>query len=94
MPKATDKHRVWIEIKPKVDTPEGWQEAVELANNMLNKLSERNQQRDTFEYVVYEDKFGRECAELQLIMGGGSYTVQTDNGAWFNLDYLGRKEEK
>ena len=84
MPKATDINMVWIEIKPKVDTPEGWQGAVELVNNMLNKLSE--DEHKTFSYA--------KSGNLLLNKNGGSYTVQTDNGAWFNLDYLGRKEEK
>mgnify|MGYP003650414592 CR=1 FL=1 len=76
-----ETNRVWLEIKPKVDTPEGWQEAVELVNNMLNRLSDSDEQGKTFGYAN---------GELHYYHGGG-YSVQTDNGCWFNLDYLGRK---
>ena len=74
---------VWLEIKPKVDTPEGWREAVELANNMINRLSESDEQGKTFSYS--------KSGELHRNTGGGGYYVQEDHGAWFNLDYLGRK---
>ena len=75
---------VWIEIKPLHDTAEGWREAVDLVNNMLNRLSEDEVKRPRFRYTTE--------GELQYLHGGGEYsTLEGDKGYWFNLEYFGRK---
>jgi hypothetical protein len=75
---------VWIEIKPLHDTAEGWQEAVELVNNMLNRLcGEDEEGRKHFRYTPE--------GELHYLHGYGEYsTIEGDKGYWFNLDYFGR----
>lgn len=75
------KNRIWIEL----DAPKNLEHANEqcrLANVMLSRLG---------------DTHGKEFfyMEMEGYCYGGDmgYECLTDNGKWFNLDYLGRTSE-
>lgn len=98
-------HLVWIELEvpvvvlkgrraPKsardgniIQTEEGkraWMvERAKLASDMLRRCGAEGEDR----IFVRDDKgLPRYCRSF----GGGSYEVLNDNGAWFDLTYLGR----
>lgn len=80
--------RVWIELEPCMlrDSAEqicAWmEERVRLANNMLRRLGV---DRDVFTVLENDGVY-----EYAADEGGQAFSVLTDNGKWFNLDYLGR----
>ncbi|MDO8839628.1 MAG: hypothetical protein Q7V31_11935 [Parvibaculum sp.] len=82
-------HRVWIELD-KITSPEQAEEACALVNRMLDRLCELDDGPD--EGQPNRQRFWYHSEKNCYCYGGvGGYTEQTDRGAWFNLDYLGRE---
>ena len=73
-------NRVWIELeKPRDDAHA--QEICKQANNMLRRLSDG----------PFEAKFIWAPEKKRYLYGSNmGYSVLTDNGEWFNLEYMGR----
>lgn len=92
MPKKTtttpDRElRVWIEL-PKPADKEHAEQLCGLANNMLKRLEKPH------EGPAERGFFWSEHEKRYCYGGAMGYTVLSDGGQWFNLEYLGRPLEE
>jgi hypothetical protein len=90
---ARTENRIWIELdKPPRDMHDArdrkafYDRQCELANNVLRRLSPRaDMEGQPISKFWYSEHEARYCYG-----GPGGYRTLSDNGEWFNLDYLGR----
>ncbi len=80
-PKMPECNRVWIELEPATDCKEGDIRAAR-ANDMLKRLGVTIPTNGVF---WYNARTGMYCVTID---SGGSFLECTDNGHWFNLDFL------
>lgn len=74
-------NRVWIELEQPASAEHG-AEIARAANRMLYRLGDGTERQDTFWWSQKDHRF--------CYGGPMGYHVCSDNGWWFNLDYLGR----
>jgi hypothetical protein len=88
MENKMSEKRVWIELD-KVDNFNDAKENCELANQMLSKLGVNH---NPF-YAVKNQKYTNTFYNFSDGKAAG-FTELDDRGKWFNLSYLGKKEDE
>lgn len=76
-------NKVWIELERPRDEEHGKQIAA-LANNMLKRLIKPEDQPNMREF------FWDAKDHIWCIGNDNGYITLSDNGEWFNLDYIGQ----
>lgn len=87
MENKMSEKRVWIELD-KVDNFKDAKENCELANQMLSKLGVNEN------YKFFAVKKQKYTHTFYNFSEGHSFTELDDRGKWFDLSYLGKKEDE
>lgn len=74
-------NKIWIELEKPKDKEHADLQCT-LANRVLERMGAKGQS------FFYSQRLALYCIESSP---GGTYKELTDNGEWFNLDYLGRE---
>lgn len=75
-------NRIWIELEKPLNAEHG-NKIASLANNMLRRLGDGKLPESTFWWDARD--------RCYCYGGDAGYVTLSENGTWFNLDYLGRE---